>query len=361
MNQRLVFLDVITFLRIDLFNNPAFRMLDRLNLLLRDDLANGTDGLGAILAAVTNLTGNTTASAVVPKALERPDSGSKTYRLHLMVYDLDGNMEAPDSTPTVVAENDQGTDRSSGLSAVSLVSTGCYMAEYTVASDHALEALTFFWSVTEGGKTRKVAAATHVVETTAETYTAADRLRDDALAARATEGRLAELDAGNLPADVDTLKTRVPGTVQPQSGDSYGRLGAPAGASIAADLAATKTVIDATKTIVDRIPDMTELSGGHYRFTAAALIEAPTGSGGSATITDTDLNNIADRVFDKADAIETGITLRKAVRAVAAVLVGKYTRGRTTAVFYGIGNPDTQRVSSETPAAGGRTTVTLSV
>lgn len=215
----------------------------------RDDLANGTDGLGAIHAAVTNLTGNTTSSAVAPKAMERPDSGSKTYRLHLMLYDSDGNMEAPDQAPTVTAENDQGTDRSANLSAVSLVSTGHYRADYTVASGHALEALTFIWSVVEGGKTREVLAASYVAETTAELFTSADRAKLDTLhdtrltAARA--GYLDELAAANLPADVDTLKTRLPGVVQPQTGDAYARIGAPAGASLAADVAAVLAAIGA--------------------------------------------------------------------------------------------------------------------
>lgn len=215
----------------------------------RDDLANGTDGLGALMTAVTNLTGNTTSSAVAPKAMERPDSGSKTYRLHLMLYDLDGQMEAPDSAPTVAAENDQGTDRSANLSAVVAVSTGHYRVDYTVASDHALEALTVIWTVVEAGKTRKVAVATYVAETTAELFTAADRAKLDTLHDnRLTAGRAAYLDElapANIPADVDTLKTRLPGVVQPQTGDAYARLGAPAGASIAADVAAVLEAIGA--------------------------------------------------------------------------------------------------------------------
>lgn len=42
-------------------------------------------------------------------------------------------------------------------------------------------------------------------------------------------------------AGVTTLLTRIPGTVQPQTGDSYARLGAPAGASVSVDVAAVKT------------------------------------------------------------------------------------------------------------------------
>ena len=45
---------------------------------------------------------------------------------------------------------------------------------------------------------------------------------------------------GNFPftdsSGITTLLTRIPGTVQPQTGDSYARLGAPSGASIDADI-----------------------------------------------------------------------------------------------------------------------------
>lgn len=44
--------------------------------------------------------------------------------------------------------------------------------------------------------------------------------------------------AGTDTSGTTTLLTRIPGTVQPQTGDSYARLGAPAGASHAADIAA---------------------------------------------------------------------------------------------------------------------------
>jgi len=99
-----------------------------------------------------------------------------------------------------------------------------------------------------------------------------------ALAAVATEARLAELDAANIPTNVDTLSTRlsairagyldelgaanVPADLDTliarltaaragyldalnghtaQTGDNYARLGAPAGVSVSADVAAVKT------------------------------------------------------------------------------------------------------------------------
>ena len=75
-----------------------------------------------------------------------------------------------------------------------------------------------------------------------------------ALASVCTEARLAELDAANIPANIDTLLTRIVGTLaagthNPQSGDAFARLGAPAGASVSADIAAVDTAIGALNNI----------------------------------------------------------------------------------------------------------------
>lgn len=66
-------------------------------------------------------------------------------------------------------------------------------------------------------------------------------------AARA--GYLDELAAANLPADIDTILTRIIGTLlagnhNAQGGDNFARLGAPAGASISADIADISTVAE---------------------------------------------------------------------------------------------------------------------
>lgn len=65
----------------------------------------------------------------------------------------------------------------------------------------------------------------------------------------------------NLPASpaaqakLDTLHdTRIPGVIQPQTGDSFARLGAPAGASVSADVAAVKSDTGSIKTKTDNLP-----------------------------------------------------------------------------------------------------------
>jgi hypothetical protein len=81
---------------------------------------------------------------------------------------------------------------------------------------------------------------------------------------------------------LSTLTTYTGNT--PQTGDAYARLGAPAGASVSADLAAVAGYVDtevaAVKTVTDHLATALELSAGNYRFTVAALANAPAGGGG---------------------------------------------------------------------------------
>lgn len=59
--------------------------------------------------------------------------------------------------------------------------------------------------------------------------------------------------ATSIYADWATLLARVPGTIQPQTGDAYARLGAPAGASTAADIAAVKSDSGGIATLLSRL------------------------------------------------------------------------------------------------------------
>lgn len=75
--------------------------------------------------------------------------------------------------------------------------------------------------------------------------------------------------AGGDTSGTTTLLTRIPGTVQPQTGDSYARLGAPAGASLAADIAADKAVDDAIKAKTDNLPASPSAVGSAMTLTSA--------------------------------------------------------------------------------------------
>ena len=184
----------------------------------------------ALEASVQAIQNNTRTHVSLAGWMERPDSGNTRFRIYLNNYDTVGNMEVPDSAPTVAVANEAGTDRSGNLqhptthvpqTTMVLVSDGRYWIEYELDSaDTSPEQLNFTFSIIEGGVTRQIDRAVQVADTTGDVFTAADRTKLDTLhdtrltAARAalldeiTAARLAQLDAGNLPADVDGIKAK---------------------------------------------------------------------------------------------------------------------------------------------------------
>lgn len=161
-------------------------------------------GLVASAAGIAAITQAQRVRLVPPSVMERPDSGSITYRVYIYAYDEQHKAEDLDSNPAVTAENNAGTDRSANLSAVTKpgATTGQYYFDYTVAVAHAIEGILFKVDATEGGVTTQYAASTLIVDTTAVDFTAADR------------------------AKLDTLHdTRIPGVIEPQTGDTFARLG----------------------------------------------------------------------------------------------------------------------------------------
>lgn len=86
-------------------------------------------------------------------------------------------------------------------------------------------------------------------------------------------------DIDAVKAKVDTLHdTRLPGVVQPQTGDSFARLGAPAGVSVSADVAAVKAQTAAIEGFVDaletRVPGVVQPQTGD----SFARLGAPVGA-----------------------------------------------------------------------------------
>lgn len=173
-------------------------------------------------AEATAIQNNTRVVRVVPEIIERPDSGTVTYRVELFLYDEAGNMEAPDSAPTIALVNQAGTDRSSRLDSatMALVETGRYRAIYTADAGDALEQLVWTFTVVEGGATRKYGNSSYVVDTTAVDFTAADRTKLDTLHdSRLTAARAALLDqldpavGGTAAAEIDVLLSRITAAV----------------------------------------------------------------------------------------------------------------------------------------------------
>lgn len=187
--------------------------LDKLNI----------SGNVASSSEVTAIQNNTKVVRVVPDVIEIPDSGTTTYRVELLLYDTVGNMEAPDSAPTIALVNQSGTDRSGRLDSttMSLISTGRYRSEYTASSSDTLEQLVWTFSVVEGGNTRVYGNSSLIVNVTAVDFTATDRAKLDQLAADYTTARAAKLE--NLDA---TISSRLAGASYVTPLDAAGIRGA---------------------------------------------------------------------------------------------------------------------------------------
>ena len=207
----------------------------------------------ATASQINSLQVNTRASVQVPVEIETPDSGTQAWKIRLFLFDSDGNMEAPDSTPTVALVNASGTDRSSRLSAATTLSTGAYSWDYTSTDDDTEEQLNWTFTVVEGGLTRIYPATSYVVEETAFRFTSTDRATLNSRASQTsvddvpTNAELATALSGKAStSDVTTVGTAVAAVST--------KLGTPAGASVSADIAAVK--IDTGTTLPGLIDDI---------------------------------------------------------------------------------------------------------
>lgn len=108
-----------------------------------------------------------------------------------------------------------------------------------------------------------------------------------------------------------------------ERGDTYSRLGAPAGASIAADVAAVNAVADAIQAKTDNLPASPAAVGSQMD-----LVDAPNA---------TALEAVADAVLDEEvnSASATGNSLRASAKAAWAQGFGRWVLSGTTLTLYG--------------------------
>lgn len=160
------------------------------------------------------------------------------------------------------------------------------------------------------------------------------------------------------------------------TGDAYARLGAPAGASVSADVAAVKVdtaavkaktdslpsdpadesliiaATDALATLIGDVPTNAELAtalgtADDATLSAIAALSIPTA------------NQNADALLDRANAIETGLTPRQAMRLSAAADGGKLSGAATaTNVIRNAVADDKDRITATTDSDGNRTAIT---
>ena len=136
------------------------------------------------------------------------------------------------------------------------------------------------------------------------------------------------------------------------TGDAYARLGAPAGASVSADIAAVKSDSAAIKLQTDSLAFTSGKVNAHVITTAVDAIDA----GSLAT---SGVQEIADTLLDRADAVETGLTPRGALRLTMAALAGKASGlAGTTATFRNAVADTKARITATVDVDGNRTAVT---
>lgn len=168
----------------------------------------------------------------------------------------------------------------------------------------------------------------------------------------------------------------------PQTGDGFARLGAPAGASHAADVAAVKTDTAAVKTQTDKfvftianqvdcnVLDWKSATAPAMTGDAYARLGAPAGASHAADVaavkSDTaaiaslpTANANADALLDRSAGVETSWTMRQAMRIMLSALAGKASGLAGTSVAYRDMADSKNRIAATVDSNGNRTAVTL--
>jgi hypothetical protein len=252
----------------------------------------------ATSAEVTGLNVNTRANVMVPVEIETPDASTQVFKIRLFLFDVLGNMEAPDSEPTIALVNAAGTDRSGRLSAASNPSTGVYSWDYTATAGDAEEQLNWTFTVVEGGLTRVYPAVSYVVEETAYRFSSSDRATLQA-AATATALATAQADLDILTgSDGVTLATTQGNYAPAKAGDEMDLVDAPNatavtaiqnGLATAANLALVKAVTDA----------LTSAGATKLALSAGVIVAGTVDTGSfSATTTEFEADDITEATAD---------------------------------------------------------------
>ncbi len=168
---------------------------------------------------------------------ERPESGSTVYTIEARTYDGDGAVTNADSTPTLTATGTTSGSLAANLGTASNPATGVYRWDYTVASNATIEPVRFDLSATIGAAAFPMAAYTQVVDFVSATWTTSDRTKLTAVYDKLPTNAIAD---ETLVQAAITSATSPLATASALSTLST-TIGTPAGASLAADLAAVKT------------------------------------------------------------------------------------------------------------------------
>lgn len=294
-------------------------------------------------AEVTSIQNNTRVRLVVPDVIERPDSGTQTYKIHLYIYDEIGNMEAPDSAPTLTLVNQSGTDLSARLNSATgtLAATGHYTWTYTASVGDTLEQLLWEFTVVEGGATRVHGTDSVIVDTTAVDFTSADRTKLNAIETRLPSD---PADASDLAGLLSALTSH---------GDSEWATATGFSTLSAADV---REAIGIASANLD-----TQLGALATSTALASLVTTVGAAGAGLTALPWNAAWDAEVQSECADALAAlsidGKTLVQALQIIAAMVAGKASgAGTNTEVFKGL-DGSTTRVTVTADTSGNRSAV----
>lgn len=288
-----------------------------------DNLSGGAVATQSDINALNQSASRRVLLVTVPQ-YERPESSSSSYTIELRTFDGDGAATDADSTPTLTATGIVTGSLAANLGTATNPATGVYRWTYSVASNATIEQIRFDTSATIGGSAFTLSAYSQVVDFVSSTWTTADRtalnaiydkLPTNAIADQTlVYARLGAPAGASLAADIATVQTTATtisgklvgtiatGTHYPQSGDAYARLGVPAGASVSADVAAVKA--DAAS-LLSRIPS-TLFSGITYLARWLGMLAGKTADSSTlaeiqATTAGTGYNNTTDSLEAQRD------------------------------------------------------------
>lgn len=265
--------------------------LDKLNI----------SGNVAASSEVTSIQNNTTTSLIAPANILRPASGTLTAKIVVYLTDEIGNMEAPDSAPTLSVFDAAGTDLTARLASPTgtLVSTGVYTWDYTSSSTDEAEEILFTVTVIEGGATRYKGVTSWITDNATTDFTSSDRADlllikgyVDELESRLTALRAGYLDnlasggAGlnDIPWNSDwdaEVQSEVTDAINaydpPTNAEMEARTVLAASYATAANQTTILTNLATANVALAKFTTMTVLDGAVYQFTANALELGPGG------------------------------------------------------------------------------------
>jgi len=284
----------------------------------------GTDSLKAIKdylvntiqSSINGIQNSTLTAVSLPVQLERPESGTTSFKVYINVYNSAGaSVNADNDDITVLVTNEAGTARDTNIQTASIVgpsqaayvsgqrylkkeSTGRYSFIYDVAVGHALEALNFDFNYAVSSVVRNIDRSSIVV----------NDLPDLSLIASNTASTQAAVS--NVTYGLSALKTLIDGYLAN-------------GGSIETRLDTIDTTLSTISGYVDTVE--TELGNGTYGLSALkTLIDGVTTTLGTVN---TNVNTINTKVGTNADTSATATLFGRLERNYEAITAGGFSGG----------------------------------